>query len=865
MYQRERLFSRLGHFAYQSVVQATKLCRSYRHEYVELEHWLKVVIDSTHGDIPVLMSNYGVNLRRLIEQLDGIISHMPVRSGVAQDLSLQLEQAVERGLLMSQTLDDSTSVRSVHILLGLLQDTGQQRWLYRLSDEFKKLPIPEVLESFAGLLTTSVEYEEIVISAGSLSDAQGTEKTDSLDKWCSDLTQQAREGAIDPVVGRDAELRQTVDILLRRRQNNPILVGEAGVGKTAVVEALACRIASDDVPPLLKGARLLSLDLGRMQAGASMRGEFESRLKALIDAITHSDSPVILFCDEAHTLVGAGGQAGTGDAVNLLKPMLARGTLRMIAATTWSEYKQFIEPDAALTRRFQSVLIGEPTEEGAVDMLRAIAPLFSRHHGVTIRDAAIRAAVRLSMRNLPSRQLPDKAISLLDTACARVSLSQHVTPQSLCQLEAVVDARQNEIAALQGEILPDGCVLERLGWLEQALGETRSTLTQLGERHQEELQLVARLQSAGTQDGEVIRPALEQLQALQSNDPLVHPWVDEHVVADVLSDWTGIPSGRMLQDDIDSALLLETRLSTQIFGQPAAISEIAQAVRISRAGIQHPERPLGVFMLCGPTGTGKTETALALAEAIYAGAHNLITFNMSEFQEAHTISTLKGAPPGYVGYGKGGKLTEAVRRKPYSVILLDEFDKAHPDVYDLFYQVFDKGWMEDGEGRIINFRHCFILLTCNQGAEQIEQALSQQPEMSLTQLRPIVHSALQHRFAPALLARMTLIPYWSLQEQALEQIANKYLLGLQHRLKEASGAELNWGPELCQWVAVRVVAHPHRGRAVEDLLCQTVLPAISGELLRRRQQQQATRTIQLIIEDEELSIAFNPCTDSAPC
>ncbi|CAI1707240.1 protein disaggregation chaperone [Serratia ficaria] len=856
MYQRERLFSRLGHFAYQSVVKATKLCRTFRHEYVELEHWLSVVLEQPNGDVPALLSHYGANVARLNEQLEHLLSHMPTRSAAAQDLSGRLELAVERGLLMSQVMDDSGSVRTVHILLGILQDSGMQRWLYRLSDEFRKLPIPQVMEEFADLLTSSVEHEEISLTQDVQVKPCMQENQAALEKWCSDLTQQAREGKIDPVIARDSELRQMVDILLRRRQNNPILVGEAGVGKTAVVEALACKIAVGAVPPLLKGARLLSLDLGRMQAGASMRGEFESRLKALIDAIAQSDSPVILFCDEAHTLVGAGGQAGTGDAVNLLKPMLARGSLRMIAATTWSEYKQFIEPDAALTRRFQRVLVGEPDEEAAVNMLRAIAPFFSRHHGVTIRDAAIRAAVRLSLRNLPSRQLPDKAISLLDTACARVSLSQHVTPQRIELLGAALNAQEAEIVALNAEIPLGGNVQERLGWLQQNVQHSREELKELGARREKEQQLVSRLQEAGRQENGPVQPALADLAALQDGEPLIHPWVDEQVVAEVLSDWTGIPSGRMIQDDLDNALQLELHLGARVFGQKAAVNEIAQAVRISRAGIQHPERPLGVFLLAGPTGTGKTETAAALAEAMYSGAHNLITFNMSEFQEAHTVSTLKGAPPGYVGYGKGGKLTEAVRRKPYSVILLDEFDKAHPDVYDLFYQVFDKGWMEDGEGRIISFRHCFILLTCNQGAEEIERALSQEPEMPLATLRPLVHGALQRKFAPALLARMSVIPYWPLDETALQQIACKHLAALQLRLKEDIGADFVFEMEVGKWVASRVCDHPHRGRAVEDLLRQTVLPAIGNELLRRKKKEQETKSIHLIIEGEELSMAF---------
>lgn len=856
MYQRERLFSRLGHFAYQSVVKATKLCRTFRHEYVELEHWLKVVVDQENGDLPMLLAHYDINLSRVNEQLDNILQHMPTRVNAAQDLSTRLELAVERGLLMSQMLDDSEAVRTVHILLGMLQDATLQRWLYRLSDEFRKLPVPQVLETFQTTLNDSIEQQDAVRASDAVMGNSEQKSDETLDKWCSDLTQQARDGEIDPVVARDSELRQVTDILLRRRQNNPILVGGAGVGKTAVVEALACKIASGDVPPPLLGARLLSLDLGRMQAGASVRGEFESRLKALIDAIGQSTSPVILFCDEAHTLVGAGGQAGTGDAVNLLKPMLARGALRMIAATTWSEYKQFIEPDAALTRRFQRVLVSEPDEEAAVIMLRAIAPAFSRHHGVVIRDAAIRAAVRLSLRNLPSRQLPDKAISLLDTACARVSLSQHVMPQAIEMLGASLNVQGAEVAALNAEIPLGGDVQERLSWLQRAMAENQHAIATLQDRCAQERQLVARLSEEGQQQNSDILPVLETLNSVQQGKPLVHPWVDEHVVAEVLSDWTGIPSGRMLQDDLNNALQLEKHLEARVFGQPAAVRDIAQAVRISRAGIQHPERPLGVFMLAGPTGTGKTEMAIALAEALYAGAHNLITFNMSEFQEAHTVSTLKGAPPGYVGYGQGGKLTEVVRRQPYSVILLDEFDKAHPDVYDLFYQVFDKGWMEDGEGRIISFRHCFILLTSNQGASEIERALSEQPTMPLATLRPLLHDALQRKFAPALLARMHIIPYWPLDEEALRQIANKHLNALRQRLKDNLSAEFSFDDAVTHWVAAQTTGHPNSGRAVEDLLRQTILPAISNELLRRQKREEETKYIHLVLENAELSMAF---------
>lgn len=856
MYQRERLFSRLGHYAYQSVVKATRLCRTFRHEDVELEHWLKTVIDSSEGDIPLLLAHYDINIAKLNEQLDKVICHMPTRTRSVQDISARLEEAVERGLLMSQIGDDSTSVRTAHILLGILQDKDLQRWLYRLSSEFEQIPTPQVMTEFNELVEGSCEQGAVIYSQDARMQDGGDQAGEILTKWCSDLTLSALEGKIDPVVARDSELRQVIDILLRRRQNNPILVGEAGVGKTAVVEALASKIAAGDVPPSLKGARLLSLDLGRMQAGSGVRGEFESRLKSLIDAITQSSSPIILFCDEAHTLVGAGGQAGTGDAVNLLKPMLARGALRMIAATTWSEYKQFIEPDAALTRRFQRVLVGEPKEQDAISMLRAIAPALSRHHGVIIRDAAIQAAVRLSLRNLPSRQLPDKAISLLDTACARVSLSHHATPQRMEMLNATMNMQNSEIGALNAEISLGGNVLERLKGLQLNVACAEAELKILSLRREREQQLVAELQATEPKQPEQIRQLLGELEGVQNQDPLVYPWVDEQVVAEVLSDWTGIPGGRMIQDDLDNALQLEKLLGARVFGQKVAMAEIAQAVRISRAGIHQPERPLGVFLLAGPTGTGKTETAIALAEAMYAGAHNLITFNMSEFQESHAVSTLRGAPPGYIGYGKGGKLTEAVRRKPYSVILLDEFDKAHPDIHDLFYQVFDKGTMEDGEGRQISFRHCFILITCNQGAEEIEQAILREPTLPLAQLRPLVYDALQRKFAPALLARINIIPYLPLGEEALILIARKNLSSLQRRLKSEINAEFAFESEVERWVANRVVSHPNSGRAVEDLLRQTILPAMGNEILRRKKNEEETNNIHLIVQDGELSMAF---------
>lgn len=859
MYQRERLFSRLGDFAYQSFVEATQLCRTFRHEYVEPEHWLKVLVDKERGDLPLLLAHYGLNSARISDALERILHTLPARAHAVVDLSSQVERAVENGLLMSR-LDEppAATVRTVHILLGMLQDTALQRGLYRLSEEFKKIPLPQVFEEYAALLENSVEYEAPPAESGQRDAAAAPDGEDVLEKWCTDLTRQAQAGEIDPVVGREAELRQVIDILLRRRQNNPILVGEAGVGKTAVAEALACRIAAGEVPPLLQGARLLSLDLGRMQAGAGVRGEFESRLKALIDAIVHAGEPVILFCDEAHTLVGAGGQAGTGDAVNLLKPMLARGTLRMVAATTWSEYKQFIEPDAALTRRFQSVLISEPDEASAVTILRAVAPHFARHHNVVIRESALKAAVHLSLRHLPSRQLPDKAISLLDTACARVALSQHAQAENVTALEAELAALRNEVRSLQNEARFDGQAQDRIGVLQQDIRTHEQRLTALREQQARERLAVTQWCDAVQNQPDQLPPLTAQLSALhQDAAPLVYPWVDDRIVAEVLSDWTGIPTGRMLQNDLDNVLQLDTLLEQRLFGQPLAIKEVAQAVRIARAGIQAHDRPLGVFMLSGPSGVGKTETAFALAEAMYGGAHNLIVFNMSEFQESHTVSTLKGAPPGYVGYGRGGRLTEAVRKKPYSIVLLDEFDKAHPDIHEAFYQVFDKGIMEDGEGRMISFRQCFILMTSNVGAGEIEAALSENPDLRSEALRPLLHDALLRVFPPALLARMHIVPYVPLSDAAIARIADKQIDRLQRRLRSEMDIALAAGGDVSGWIARRVSAHPSRGRAVETLLHQAIFPPISEEILQRKRRGQPLNAIRLTVEEDALSVDFN--------
>jgi len=835
---RERLFGRLGTMAYEAVVEATALCKQSEHEFIELEHWLISVIRREQSDISELLTHFKGDAGVLLSQLQRQLARFPRRKGCTIDISSRLDHAMESALATSQLIAPALHIRSGHVLLGLLENNETRQILYRLSSQFERIQWPDATRVLEQVGRGWREARDRPMSSPEVPiDIEGEQAADSdaLTRWATNLTEQARQGTLDPVIGRDNELRQVIDILLRRRQNNPILVGEAGVGKTAIVEALAQRISDGMVPGLLAEAQVWVLDLARLQAGASMKGEFEARLKSVVDAIEKSPTPIILFCDEAHTLVGAGGQAGTGDAVNMLKPMLARGKLRMVAATTWSEYKQFIEPDAALTRRMQPVVVDEPGENEAITMLRMIADRFSKHHGVRITNDALVAAVKLSKRHLPSRHLPDKAISLLDTACARVAMSRVAPPAALERERQAVVSMDLQLAwAEQDEKLAIDCGIDREALqhkraehqakaeaLEQQIEQARQLVTQVGE-------LLS--QPAGDQGTSSLAALTGELDELQQGKPLVQPWVDQRTVAAVLSEWTGIPDIDMVTDDIEATLQLRERLEKRVFGQTGGIVALSKALQVARAGIHDPQRPLGVFMLTGPTGTGKTETAIALSELLFGGSHNLIQFNMNEFQEAHTAATLKGAPPGYVGYGKGGVLTEAVRRKPYSVVLLDEFDKAHRDVHEVFYQVFDRGWMEDGEGRRVSFRNCLILMTSNIGAEEIEvAALAEQPA-TYGQLVQLAHGSLQRQFAPALLARMQVLPFYPLGLSALQSIAAHQFERLAGRLEE-QGVTLEIDASAVEWVANTAAGHPHRGRAIEDLIRATVLPSLAQELL----------------------------------
>ena len=808
---RAALFGKLNRVGYQSLEGATVFCKLRGNPYVELVHWVQQILQLTDSDLHRIIKHFQLDPARLATDMTTALDRLPRGSTSISDLSSQIEDAVERGWVYGTLKYGENQVRTGHVIVGILKTRTLSHALFGLSKEFEKIR-PEVLaDEFAKILAASPE-SSLGATDGSQSgggaspgEASGAMapaqmgKQEALKKFTTDLTEQARSGKMDPIVGRDEEIRQVVDILMRRRQNNPILVGEAGVGKTAVVEGFAQRIARGDVPPSLKDVQLLALDVGLLQAGASMKGEFEQRLRSVIEEVQSSPKPIILFVDETHTLVGAGGAAGTGDAANLLKPALARGTLRTVGATTFAEYKKHIEKDPALTRRFQTVQVDEPDEPKAILMMRGVASTMEKHHQVQILDEALEAAVKLSNRYIPARQLPDKSVSLLDTACARVAVSLHATPAEVDDSRKRIEALETELGIIAREKAIGVDIGKREQEANDLLGQERKRLEELESRWNQERELVDELLSlraklrSGVQpvegtgskleadaavelesnelgdrqveeqrqaDMAQLRAVQKKLAELQGETPLILPTVDYQAVAAVVGDWTGIPVGRMARNEIETILKVADHLAQRVIGQDHAMEMIAKRIQTSRAGLDNPSKPIGVFMLAGTSGVGKTETALALAEAMYGGEQNVITINMSEYQEAHTVSTLKGAPPGYVGYGEGGVLTEAVRRKPYSVVLLDEVEKAHPDVHEMFFQVFDKGYMEDGEGRFIDFKNTLILLTTNAGTDLIA-GLCKDPEMMPDPegMSKALREPLLKVFPPALLGRLVAIPY----------------------------------------------------------------------------------------------------------
>ncbi|MGB3127104.1 MAG: type VI secretion system ATPase TssH [Pseudomonas sp.] len=870
---RVALFGKLNSLCYRAIESSTVFCKMRGNPYVELVHWLQQILQLSDSDLLRLVRHYGIDAAVLARDLTAALDRLPRGSTSVTDLSSQVEEAVERAWVCATLMLGESQVRSGHLLLALLKTPSLRNGLYGVSREFNKVGIDDLSEQFGALLKDSPEalmtasdgFQMPGEEAGAVAPA-AMGKQEALKRFTVDLTEQARSSKMDPIVGRDEEIRQVIDILMRRRQNNPILVGEAGVGKTAVVEGFAQRIARGDVPPSLKDVQLLALDVGLLQAGASMKGEFEQRLRSVIDEVQASVKPIVLFIDETHTLVGAGGAAGTGDAANLLKPALARGTLRTVGATTFAEYKKHIEKDPALTRRFQTVQVDEPDEARALLMLRGIAETMQNHHHVHILDSALEAAVRLSNRYIPARQLPDKAVSLIDTACARVAISLHATPAEVDDSRRRIESLETELAIIERETAIGVETASRRASVEGLLATERERLDDVEGRWDNELALVEQIQRLRSQladatDREAglieLRQLQDELVAQQGEHPLVLISVDEQAVASVVQDWTGIPVGRMVKNEIENVLRLADRLGQRIIGQNHALEMIARRIQTSRAGLDNPGKPVGVFMLAGTSGVGKTETALALAESLYGGEQNVITINMSEYQEAHTVSTLKGAPPGYVGYGEGGVLTEAVRRKPYSVVLLDEVEKAHPDVHELFFQVFDKGWMEDGEGRIIDFKNTLILLTTNAGTQLISRLCRDPKTMPAPDdIAKALREPLLEVFPPALLGRLVVIPYYPLSDAMLGSIIRLQLGRIEKRIAANHKIPFTYSDDVVHLIASRCTELESGGRMIDAILTNAMLPAISTEFLNRLLAGTPATHVQVSVDGGDFSYHF---------
>jgi type VI secretion system protein VasG len=904
---RSALFGKLNSLAYKAIEGATVFCKLRGNPYVELVHWMQQILQTPDSDLHRIVRHFEIDSSRLARDVTEALDRLPRGASSISDLSSHVENAVERGWVYATLMFGEPRVRTGHLVVGMLKTPSLRIALIGISRQFEHVKADTLTEDFARIVNGSPEEKlgstdgSSLAAPGEASDAMAPAqmgKQDALKRFATNLTERARKGEIDPVSGRDEEVRQIIDILMRRRQNNPILTGEAGVGKTAVVEGFALRLARGDVPPPLQNVSLYTLDIGLLQAGASMKGEFENRLRQVIDEVQASPKPIILFVDEAHTLIGAGGAAGTGDAANLLKPALARGTLRTIAATTWGEYKKYIEKDPALTRRFQVVKVEEPSEDKAILMVRGVASVLEKHHRVQVLDEALEAAVRLSHRYIPGRQLPDKAVSLLDTACARVAISQHGVPPQLEDCRRTIEALQTEMEIIGREETVGINADERRKAAEEKLASSEQLRASLEQRWNAERELVERVLGIraklrkGSEPVEGTGSKLEQaaeahktaadapvaekvtpeerqglldelagLQAklsdLQGESPLILPSVDEQAVGSVVQDWTGVPVGRMVKNEIETVLNLAQALNQRVIGQRHALDMIAKRIQTSRAKLDNPNKPIGVFMLCGPSGVGKTETALTLAEALYGGEQNVITINMSEFQEAHTVSTLKGSPPGYVGYGEGGVLTEAVRRRPYSVVLLDEVEKAHSDVHELFFQVFDKGWMEDGEGRRIDFRNTIILLTSNVGTDLImgmckDPELMPEPEGIAKALR----EPLLKKFPAALLGRLVVIPYYPLSDDMLSNIVRLQLGRIAKRVVDHHRIPFNYDDEAVKLIVSRCTEVESGGRMIDAILTNTVLPAISREFLTRTMAGVALNGVRLAVADGDFAYRF---------
>jgi len=857
-------------------------CLSRTHYDIEIEHFLMKLLEVTDSDLQHILKHFAVNKSHLASDLTISLDKLKTGNARTPVFSPSLVQTLSEAWTVGSLDFGAAQVRSGFCILAIAASPDLARLMREVTREFQKISEETLRKNFWAIVAGSPEDQETAQAANipgvgpaASAGAPGGGKTQNLNQFTVDLTANARAGKVDPVLGRDHEIRQIIDILTRRRQNNPILTGEAGVGKTAVVEGFALRVAAGDVPPPLKNVTIRSLDLALLQAGAGIKGEFENRLKGLIEEVKSSPTPIILFIDEAHTMIGAGGAAGQGDAANLLKPALARGELRTIAATTWSEYKKYFEKDAALARRFQVVKVEEPAELQCMVMLRGIVGSLEKHHNVRILDEAVQSATKFSHRYLAGRQLPDKAVSVLDTACARLSLGQNATPPQIEDATRQLDDLDVQRRVLEREAAVGSDHAERLASIAGQRTTLAAQLKSLQERRDKEQSLVGQIRevrtqletaaapraAAGAGSGSAAQPALDtvavrselarlnaELDALQGENPLMRVCVDTQIVGEVISAWTGIPVGKMQQDEINTVLSLKDLMAQRVIGQNHALEAIAQRISTARAGMDDPVKPVGVFMLVGPSGVGKTETALALADLLYGGERNLITINMSEYQEAHTVSSLKGSPPGYVGYGEGGVLTEAVRRRPYSVVLLDECEKAHPDVLELFYQVFDKGMMEDGEGREIDFKNTIIILTSN-ACTDLLMKLTADPETtpSAEGLAKAMKPELNKIFKPAFMGRLVTVPFFPLRDEAMKTIVTLKLAKIQRRIRENHKIELTYAPEVVAEVAKRCTEVESGARNVDNILTNTMLPDISRYLLSRMADRQKPSAIHVSV------------------
>ena len=875
------LITKLSSTTRTALEKSANFCITQQNYEIEIEHLFYELLNQEYkNDIQLLLEKYKISKDGLIDDLKETISQLPKGNSRTPIFAKSIVRLLEQAWLLASA-EQNPVIRSGHLLVAFLTAPDLYQIAVRASSLFDLFPIDTMKHKFLEYTVKSVENqttEETNSSDAEIASEQAPEntvaKTPALDQYTINLTEKALKGGIDPVIGREFEIRLMLDILMRRRQNNPILTGEPGVGKTAVVEGLALKIANNEVPDALKNVHLHVLDMGLLQAGASVKGEFENRLKQVIKEVQSSAHPIIIFIDEAHTLIGAGGQAGQNDAANLLKPALARGELRTIAATTWAEYKQYFEKDAALSRRFQVVKVEEPTEEVAIDMLRAMIPVMGNHFNLQIDDEAIVTAVHSSHRYITGRQLPDKAISVLDTAAARVALTQNAQPVKLDQLKAQQHNLNLELQILENEQLHFPIHDERLNTLKENIKNLEAEIKATEEQWKKELALVQKikvLENADNADSDQQKQELSKVRAeldtLQGQNPLVFERVNAHIINEIISDWTGIPVGKMVNDEIKQILSLEEKLEQRVMGQDYALHQLVQGIKTSKAKLEDPNKPQGVFMLVGPSGVGKTETALALANELYGGESHLITINMSEYQEAHTVSSLKGAPPGYVGYGQGGVLTEAVRRNPYSVVLLDEIEKAHSDVQELFYQVFDKGVLEDGEGRLIDFKNTTILLTSNAGSSAIMQACISHPveewptaEELLDQLKP----SLYKQFKPAFLGRMRIVPYFPLHDDLLVRIIHHKIGKITARIEKQYQTKVEYSEDLVELLLSRCTEVDSGARNVDNILNSSVLPELATQILIALADQKLPKLIKIDSKDNDIIYQLDPETQPKP-